>query len=150
MRRIALAIAAVTLAAAAQAQGNPDRNAYFGQTHSHTSWSIDAYIFGNHLTGPAEAYQYSMGQPVKHPAGFEVKLKRPLDFHGVTESSAGPSGSSITGMKRPFANSARDETDSLWRSKLFGVNTTRGLRACRTIWRRRSFDSERTIAEIWT
>jgi hypothetical protein len=87
MRRIALAIAAVTLAAAAQAQGNPDRNAYFGQTHSHTSWSIDAYIFGNHLTGPAEAYQYSMGQPVKHPAGFEVKLKRPLDFHGVTDHS---------------------------------------------------------------
>jgi uncharacterized protein DUF3604 len=87
MRCIALAIAGVTLAAAAQAQGNPDRNAYFGQTHSHTSWSIDAYIFGNHLTGPAEAYQYSMGQPVKHPAGFEVKLKRPLDFHGVTDHS---------------------------------------------------------------
>jgi hypothetical protein len=84
MTRIALAITGVALAAAAQAQGNPDRNAYFGQTHSHTSWSIDAYIIGNHLTGPAEAYQFSMGQPVKHPAGFEVKLKRPLGFHGVT------------------------------------------------------------------
>ena len=29
-----------------------------------------------------------MGLPVKHPAGFEVKIKgRPLDFHGVTDHS---------------------------------------------------------------
>jgi hypothetical protein len=87
MIRIALAITCVAVAAAAQAQGNTGRNAYFGQTHSHTSWSLDAYIIGNHVTGPAEAYQYSMGQPIKHPAGFEVKLKRPLDFHGVTDHS---------------------------------------------------------------
>src|SRR5262245_8724413 len=66
---------------------NPDRNAYFGQTHSHTSWSLDAYIIGNHITGPAEAYQFSMGQPVKHPAGFDVRLRRPLDFHAVTDHS---------------------------------------------------------------
>ena len=74
-------------ASPAHAQKNPDRNAYFGQTHSHTSWSLDAYIIGNHVTGPAEAYKFSMGQPVKHPAGFDVKLKRPLDFHGVTDHS---------------------------------------------------------------
>src|SRR5678816_3870749 len=67
---------------------NPDRNAYFGQTHSHTSWSVDAYLIGNHLTTPEDAYKYSMGLPVKHPAGFEVKLKgRPLDFQGVTDHS---------------------------------------------------------------
>ena len=71
----------------AAVQKSPERNAYFGQTHSHTSWSLDAYIIGNHLTGPAEAYQFSMGQPVKHTAGFDVKLKRPLDFHAVTDHS---------------------------------------------------------------
>ena len=71
----------------AAVQKSPERNAYFGQTHSHTSWSLDAYIIGNHVTGPAEAYQFSMGQPVKHTAGFDVKLKRPLDFHGVTDHS---------------------------------------------------------------
>ena len=26
-----------------------------------------------------------MGQPVEHPAGFDVKLKRPRDFYGVTD-----------------------------------------------------------------
>jgi Protein of unknown function (DUF3604) len=67
---------------------NPDRDAYFGQTHSHTSWSVDAYLIGNHLTTPEDAYKYSLGQPVKHPAGFDVQIKgRPLDFHGVTDHS---------------------------------------------------------------
>jgi hypothetical protein len=71
----------------AAAQKNPDRNVYFGQTHSHTSWSLDAYIIGNTVTGPAEAYEFSMGKAIKHPAGFDVKLKRPLDFHAVTDHS---------------------------------------------------------------
>lgn len=74
-------------AGSATAQSGADRNAYFGQTHSHTSWSLDAYIIGNHITGPAEAYQFSLGQPVKHPAGFDVKLRRPLDFQGVSDHS---------------------------------------------------------------
>jgi len=78
----------VTLTAAtALAQSAPERQAFFGQTHSHTSWSLDAYIIGNHITGPEDAYKFSMGQAVKHPAGFDVKLKRPLDFHGVTDHS---------------------------------------------------------------
>jgi Protein of unknown function (DUF3604) len=75
------------IASPGAAQRNPDRNAYFGQTHSHTSWSLDAYIIGNHITGPEEAYKFSLGQPIKHPAGFDVKLRRPLDFHGVTDHS---------------------------------------------------------------
>ncbi len=71
--------------AAAMPKPNPDREAYFGQTHLHTSWSPDAYIFGNRLTGPAEAYQYAIGQPIKHPAGYEVQIRTPLDFQGVTD-----------------------------------------------------------------
>jgi len=31
---------------------NPERNAYFGETHLHTSRSLDAWIFGNRITGP--------------------------------------------------------------------------------------------------
>lgn len=30
-----------------------DRQAYFGETHVHTGWSFDAYIFGNTKTTPA-------------------------------------------------------------------------------------------------
>ena len=81
----ALLLATTTALVAAP---NPDREAYFGQTHSHTSWSVDAYLIGNHLAGPEEAYKFSLGMPVKHPMGHEVKLKgRPLDFHGVTDHS---------------------------------------------------------------
>jgi len=28
------------------AQKNPERDCFFGQTHSHTSWSMDAYLRG--------------------------------------------------------------------------------------------------------
>jgi hypothetical protein len=66
---------------------NPDREAYFGETHVHTSWSFDAYIFGNHLTGPAEAYEYATGQSIKHPNGYEIKITTPLDWMGVTDHS---------------------------------------------------------------
>jgi Protein of unknown function (DUF3604) len=70
---------------AAHPESSPERNAYFGQTHLHTSWSPDAYIFGNTVTGPAEAYQYATGQPIRHPAGYEVQIRTPLDFQGVTD-----------------------------------------------------------------
>ena len=47
---------AVTVAfGPALAQKNPERNAYFGEQHVHTSWSVDAWLFGNHLTGPDDA-----------------------------------------------------------------------------------------------
>src|SRR5262245_20000146 len=72
------------MASSAPAQ---DRKVFFGQTHVHTSWSIDAYIIGNHLTGPDEAYRYAQGEAIKHPAGHMVKIKRPLDFQGVTDHS---------------------------------------------------------------
>jgi len=42
-------------ALAAWAQRNSERQAYFGQTHLHTSWSFDAYVFGNTLTEPEDA-----------------------------------------------------------------------------------------------
>jgi hypothetical protein len=66
---------------------NPERTAYFGETHIHTSWSFDAYVFGNMKTGPEDAYKFAMGQPIQHPAGYEIKITRPLDFMAVTDHS---------------------------------------------------------------
>ena len=71
--------------ASAQQQPNPERNAYFGETHIHTSWSFDAYVFGNMKAGPEDAYKFAMGQPIEHPAGYEIKITRPLDFMAVTD-----------------------------------------------------------------
>jgi Protein of unknown function (DUF3604) len=69
------------------AQETPQRDVFFGETHVHTSWSFDAYVFGNMVTGPEDAYKYALGQPIKHPAGYEVQIKRPLDFLAVTDHS---------------------------------------------------------------
>ena len=66
---------------------NPDRNAYFGEEHIHTSWSVDAWLMGNRLTGPDEAYKYAQGQTIKHPLGYDIKIDTPMDFMGVTDHS---------------------------------------------------------------
>ena len=78
-------IAVIMLATSGRAAPNPDRDCFFGETHVHTSWSFDAYTFGNTLAGPEDAYKYALGQPIKHPAGYEVKITKPLDFMGVTD-----------------------------------------------------------------
>jgi hypothetical protein len=81
-----LALAVATAAAPSWA-ANPDRDAYFGETHVHTSWSLDAWLLGNRLTGPADAYKYFKGETIKHPAGYDVKIRTPLDWAGVTDHS---------------------------------------------------------------
>ena len=69
------------------ADRNPERNAYFGETHQHTSWSVDAWLFGNHITGPADALHYAQGETIKHPLGYDIKIDTPLDWMGVTDHS---------------------------------------------------------------
>lgn len=63
---------------------NPERNAYFGDLHVHTTLSFDASAFGTTAT-PAEAYRYAQGEAIMHPSGFEVQLAQPLDFYAVTD-----------------------------------------------------------------
>ncbi len=77
---------ALLSAAPARAGQNPLRQAYFGVTHVHTSWSFDAYVFGNR-TGPADAYNYALGKPIKHPMGYTIQLTHPLDWMAVTDHS---------------------------------------------------------------
>ena len=84
---LTLAVTLVIAPVSAQQQRNPERDAYFGETHIHTSWSFDAYVFGNTVTGPEDAYKFAMGQPIKHPAGYDIKITRPLDFMAVTDHS---------------------------------------------------------------
>ena len=63
---------------------NPERNVYFGDLHVHTTNSFDAFLFGG-LATPEEAYRFAKGAPLMHLAGFEMKLKEPLDFFAVTD-----------------------------------------------------------------
>ena len=70
-RRLAAVVLGAILSSSAtlgHAEQNPLRDAFFGETHIHTSWSFDAYVFGNTLAGPDAAYEYALGKPIKHPA----------------------------------------------------------------------------------
>ncbi len=76
-----------SLVSSASAQPNPDKDAYFGETHVHTSWSLDAWLGGDRVTDPGDAYKYFKGETIKHPMGYDVKIDTPLDWAGVTDHS---------------------------------------------------------------
>jgi len=62
---------------------NPLRNVYFGETHVHTSFSLDAYLGGTRLT-PSDAYRHAKGESVI-VNGRPHRMRRPLDFAAVTD-----------------------------------------------------------------
>jgi Protein of unknown function (DUF3604) len=87
---LAILLAGLLLASTALAQStgapNPERNPYFGETHVHTAWSLDAFVgFGVTTGGPDTFYRYATGKTVEHPGGFTVKITEPLDWAADTE-----------------------------------------------------------------
>jgi hypothetical protein len=87
-RLLIAVVAATTLATySGFAAPNPDRDAFYGETHVHTGWSFDAYIFGNTKTTPEDAYKYGMGEEIEHAMGYKIKIDHPLDWMGVTDHS---------------------------------------------------------------
>ena len=70
---------------------HPERRAWFGDLHVHTSLSSDAWAFGVRLR-PDDAYRYAFGQTVALPpvaadgrGTRPVRIDRPLDFAAVTD-----------------------------------------------------------------
>jgi hypothetical protein len=59
---------------------------FFGDTHLHTSFSMDAGAFGARLS-PRDAYRFARGEEVTASSGQPVKLSRPLDFLVVADHS---------------------------------------------------------------
>src|SRR5829696_4035292 len=59
---------------------------FFGDTHTHTSFSFDAGAFGARL-GPKDAYRFAKGEEITASSGQQVKLSRPLDFLVVSDHS---------------------------------------------------------------
>ena len=61
---------------------------FFGDSHLHTSFSMDAGAFGARLT-PRDAYRFARGEEITSNTGQPVKLSRPLDFLVVADHSDG-------------------------------------------------------------
>ena len=77
------ALIAAAMTASAQETENPNRNAYFGETHVHTALSLDAYIGGARLM-PSDSLRFAKGEPVV-VNGIHKQLRRPLDFTTITD-----------------------------------------------------------------
>ena len=86
-----LSVAAATVAIATltsslntnAADANPEKNLYFGETHMHTAYSLDAFIGGTRQT-PNDAYRAAKGETVV-VNGKPHQIRRPLDFAAVTD-----------------------------------------------------------------
>ena len=59
---------------------------FWGDTHLHTSMSMDAGAFGNRL-GLEEAYRFARGEEVTVSTGLKARLSRPLDFLVIADHS---------------------------------------------------------------
>ena len=58
----------------------------WGDTHLHTSYSMDAGAFGSRLV-PSDAYRFAKGEELMASTRQRVKLYRPLDFLVVADHS---------------------------------------------------------------
>lgn len=76
-----------TSTTASESKGNAT-NVYWGDTHLHTTLSMDAGLFGN-TRGLDDAYKFARGEQVTSSTGIPAKLSRPLDFLVVADHSDG-------------------------------------------------------------
>ncbi len=76
-------------------------NVYWGDTHVHTSNSVDAFGYGNRLNSE-QALRFAMGERVVSSTGQSAQLSRPLDFLVIADHSNG------LGLTRRLAELDRD------------------------------------------
>jgi len=66
-----------------------ERNAYFGELHLHTAYSLDANVFGTNVD-PRAAYRFAQGAPIEiDHTGIRQRIVTPLDFAAVTDHAEG-------------------------------------------------------------
>jgi hypothetical protein len=68
------------------ASGSAATRVYWGDTHLHTSFSMDAGAFGNRL-GLDEAYRLARGEEIDSTTAGRIRLARPLDFLVIADHS---------------------------------------------------------------
>lgn len=67
-----------------QGQDYPNQ-VFWGDTHLHTSVSLDANLFGARDLGPEQAYRFARGETVTATNGMQARINQPLDFLVVSD-----------------------------------------------------------------
>lgn len=80
---VSIMLLSITQSHAQDVRSNPLKEAYFGEQHLHTAYSLDAYIGGARLT-PSDAYRFAKGHEVK-VNGEKIRISEPLDWAAVTD-----------------------------------------------------------------
>ncbi len=61
------------------------KQVYWGDTHVHSAFSMDANTLGNTRLSPADAYRFARGEAVVANSGMTARLDVPLDFLVVSD-----------------------------------------------------------------
>ncbi|MBW2425356.1 MAG: DUF3604 domain-containing protein [Deltaproteobacteria bacterium] len=87
MQRIVLFLVLVSLVGLAlpSVAEEPLPELFWGDTHVHSAYSLDANLFNNFTLGPDAAYRFARGESVQTGAGDFAQLERPLDFLVVSD-----------------------------------------------------------------
>jgi len=81
-----IVLATASLAAASRSLAADELpELYWGDTHVHSAYSLDANLFNNFGLGPEVAYRFAKGERIRTDAGAFAKLSRPLDFLVVSD-----------------------------------------------------------------
>ena len=111
----------------------PER-VYWGDTHLHTSFSMDAGAFGCRLD-PRDAYRFAKGQEISASSGQPARLARPLDFLVVADHSDGFGFFPLL-MGGDPSNSGRSARSPLVRHDSGWTGSRRGHRHRYIVWER--------------
>ncbi|MDP6934468.1 MAG: DUF3604 domain-containing protein, partial [Myxococcota bacterium] len=149
----------VSLVRAACPDATPLRQAFFGDLHVHTHYSLDASVQGT-VTSHEQAYAFARGEELYVPhLDRTLALAEPLDFVGITDHAEllgeleichDPDQrgyrSASCGLLRRFPDTAfvvinallarkpRDRTEGLRRLRYCGSGGERCLSAAQAVW----------------
>jgi len=88
------------------------RRVYWGDTHVHSKFSLDANMSGNMTVGPDVAYRFARGETVTADNGMSVKLRRPLDFLVVSDHAEYVGV--LDGLRREDQDLLQNDTARRW------------------------------------